>query len=165
MMIPGNLPALIFGLSFTCGFPGRFLFHRLGHLVCGWESSPAAPNFSDTSEQPSRDESPGRRGNRALPTARQTARQPRHAAARVALPTNGLPDIRIGVCCRCNRPDNRGNTRSRPAPLLCSPRTPVGAVHTLSLDAACPRGRRILSALPRAQHLTGVRFLSISFSS
>jgi len=165
MIIPGNLPALIFCWSFTGGLPGHFIFHCLCFLARGWDSRLAAPNVSGTAGQPSRDDSPGSRGNRALPTARQTARQPRRAAAPVAIPMNGLADIRIGVGCCCNRLGNRGNTRSRPATRLRSPRTPVGAVHTLSHDAARPRSRRILSAPPRAQRIIQVPLLSISFSS
>jgi hypothetical protein len=158
MIIPGNLPALIVCESFTCGLPGRFPFHCLCFLAHGWDSIPVAPNASGIAGQPSRGESLESRGNRALPRAKQTARQPRRAAVPVAIPMNGPPDIRIGVCCRCNKPGNRGNTRSCPATLLGSPRTLVGAVHTLSAEAVCPRGRHIPSVFLRAQCIIQIRF-------
>jgi hypothetical protein len=158
MIIPGNLPALIFCWSFTWGLPGHFLFHRPCFLARGWDSIPVAPNVSGTAGQPTRDELTGSRGKRALPTARQTARQPRRAAAPVAIPMNGLPDICIGVGCCCNRPGNRGNTRSRPAPRLRLPPAPRGAAHTPPHDPACPRSRCILSARLRAQCIIQIRF-------
>jgi len=158
MIIPENLPVLIFCWSFTCDLPGRF-------LSLGWDSIPVAPNVSGTAGQPSRDDSPGSRGNRALPTARQTARQPKRAAAPVATPMNGLPDICIGVGCCCNRLGNRGNTHSHPAPRPRLPPAPRGAAHTPPHDPACPRSRCILSARLRAQRTIQIRFLSICFYS
>ena len=120
---------------------------------------PAAPNASGNRRRiNAADGSPESRGNRALLTARQTARQPRRAAVLVAIPMNGPPDRRIGVCCCCNRPGNRGNIRTDAAPRLRSPRTPVGAVHTLSHGASRPRGRRIPSAPLRAQRISLIRF-------
>src|SRR5450759_2207985 len=92
-------------------------------FLCDSDSSPAAPNVSDTAGRPPRDEGTVSRGNRVSPTARQTARQPKRAAVRVALPRYGPPDIRIGVCCCCNRPGNRGNTHTPAVPRRRFPRT------------------------------------------
>ena len=158
MIIPGIPPTLIFWWTFTYGLPGRFLVPRFYFLARGWDSGPVAPNVSGTAGQLSRDDLPGSRGNRALPTVRQTARQPRRAAAPVAIPKNGLPYIRIGVGCCCNRPGNRGNTRSRPAPRKRFPPARRGAAHRHPHDPACPRNRRILSARLRAQCTIQSRF-------
>src|ERR1051325_79585 len=152
-------------LSFT---PGRLAIDLscdlLCCLPCCHDSIPAAPSFSDTSAQPSRDAPRERRESPVSPMARQTARQTRRGAEPAQRPTTGHPGTHTGGDCCCNRPGNRGNRRSRPAPRPRVRRRLAGAAHTHTLSRLVvrPRSRCIQSALPKAQRRRRNRFLIVS---
>ena len=98
----------------------------------------AAPNFSDTSEQPQSGGVPVNHENPSSRTVPPAKHQPRHLVERAAKPMRDVLDKGSGADNRCNKRCSGGSRHNR----LESQRQ---APHTRPRRAAHPRSQRILS--------------------
>ena len=102
------------------GFSGCHDLISVASSVAGNSGSPSSGGLMES------------HGNRALPMAKQTTHQQRHAAATVELPTRYRPDRCNGDVRCCNRLGSRDNNSSHLAPLLLLPHNPAAAVRASS---------------------------------